>query len=116
MKVISNAASFLHETGLLAEINRVVLHPRGLALSIIAMPRLEKVDDYEVTGFGALYDKRDDEGIVLSAKDLEQGMARFRAAEAAGTVCVRPLREERLGYVVQPAPEAADADPTHRPE
>jgi hypothetical protein len=115
MKIIEKAASFLQETGLLAEINRVVLHPRGLALSIIAVPKLpEGSPGYDVTGFGPIYDKRDDEGIVLSAKDLAQGTAALRAAEADGRASLRPLRQERLGFVVQPAPDGAGAVPTTR--
>ncbi len=107
MKIIDNAASFLQETGLLAEINRVVLHPRGLALSIIAHERAHTVY-FDVEGFGPLYDKRDDTGIVFNDKDLAQAAAQLRAAEADGTVVVRPLRRERLGYVIQPAPDTPD--------
>ena len=107
MKTIPNAASSLHETGLLAEINRLVLHPRGLALSIIAQERPHTVH-FEVQGFGPLYEKRDAEGIVFSEKDLAQAAAQLRAAEADGTVSVRPERRERLGFVVQPAPGAPD--------
>jgi hypothetical protein len=104
MKTIQNAARFLQETGLLAEINRVVLHPRGLALSIIATER-GGTDQFDVQGFGPLYEKRDDEGIVFREEDLAEATALLRAAEADGIVAVRPRREERLGFVVQPAPD-----------
>ena len=107
MKTIQNAARFLQETGLLAEINRVVLHPRGLALSIIATERAG-TDQFDVQGFGPLYEKRDDEGIVFSEKDLAEGTSQLRASEADGIVAVRPKREERLGFVVQPAPAPDD--------
>jgi hypothetical protein len=102
MKTIDNAAKFLQETGLLAEINRVVLHPRGLALSIIARERPKTVH-FDVEGFGPLYEKRDGEGIVFSEKDLAQATAQLRAAEAEGLVNVRPQRRERLGFLIQPA-------------
>ena len=108
MKIIENAARFLQETGLLAEINRVVLHPRGLALSIIAKERPSTVH-FDVLGFGPLYEKRDDEGIVFSDKDLAEATAQLRASEADGTVAVRPQRRERLGFVVQPASDGRDA-------
>jgi hypothetical protein len=107
MKTIENAARFLQETGLLAEINRLVLHPRGLALSIIAKARPRTVH-FDVQGFGPLYDKRDDEGIVFSAKDLAIATEQLRAAEESGEVVIRPHRRERLGYVVQPAPGGHD--------
>ena len=107
MKTIQNAAKFLQETGLLAEINRVVLHPRGLALSIIANERPGTIH-FDVQGFGPLYEKRDDEGIVFSEDDLAHATAQLRAAEADGSVAVRPKREEQLGFVIQPAPDAGE--------
>jgi hypothetical protein len=119
MKTIENAARFLQETGLLAEINRVVLHPRGLALSIIAKERPATVY-FDVLGFGPLYEKRDDEGIVFSEKDLARAAAQLRAAEASGDVVIRPNRRERLGFVVQPAPggkeEPQDGTSTPAPD
>ena len=60
MHYISNAAKFLLDTGLLGEINRLVLHPRGLALAINAE------DDGTVTFYDELYDcRRDPEGIMM---------------------------------------------------
>jgi hypothetical protein len=103
MKAIENAARFLQETGLLAEINRVVLHPRGLALSIIAKERPHTVH-FDVLGFGPIYEKRDDEGIVFREEELAKAAAQLRASETDGTVPIRPGREERLGFVVQPVP------------
>ncbi|HET9597503.1 MAG TPA: hypothetical protein VFP65_18080 [Anaeromyxobacteraceae bacterium] len=110
MKVIHDAAQFLHETGLLAEINRVVLNPRGLALSTIAeLPGPDPREEQRVASFGPLYDKRDDDGFVLPEKDLALASARLREREADGTVPVRPQREARLGFVVQPWPGEAKA-------
>jgi len=107
MNLIQGAAQFLHETGLLAEINRVVLNPRGLALSIIAeMPGPNPYEEPRAASFGPLYDKRDDEGILLSEKEITRGAALLAAREADGTVPVRPERAARLGFVVQPAPGA----------
>jgi hypothetical protein len=115
MKVIQNAAQFLHGTGLLAEINRVVLNPRGLALSIIAeMPGPDPFEERRAAGFGPLYDKRDDEGVVFADGDLARAAAQLRAREEDGTVPVRPLRRARLGFIVQPAPRSPAPQATPR--
>lgn len=112
MKLIQNAAQFLNETGLIAEINRVVLNPRGLALSIIAeMPGPNPFEEPRAASFGPLYDKRDDEGVVFAGGDLAWAAARLRAREADGTVPVRPRRRANLGFVIQPAPRS----PARRP-
>jgi hypothetical protein len=115
MTTIENAAKFLQETGLLAEINRVVLHPRGLALSIVAKERPHTVH-FDVLGFGALYEQRDESGIVFSEKDLAVATELLRAMEKEMDVGVRPERVQRLGFLVQPVPgvrspleEVADA-------
>ena len=117
MKVIQNAAQFLNETGLLAEINRVVLNPRGLALSIIAeMPGPDPFEERRAASFGPLYDKRDDEGVVFVDAELARAAAQLRAREEDGTVPVRPQRRARLGFVVQPAPgSAATRTPGKKP-
>jgi hypothetical protein len=97
MKTIDNAAKFLRSTGLLVEINRVVLHPRGLALSVI------EEDDGSVSRFGPLLDVRGDpEGMAFAEDDLIESADRLRKAEADGTCPVCPRRQQALGYVVQP--------------
>jgi hypothetical protein len=99
MKRIENAASFLQRTGLLAEINRVVLHPRGLALKVLAVER-------EVVGFGGLQDARTDpEGMIFEDSDLAESAEQLRLAEADGTASVRPDRHRILGFIVQPLPK-----------
>jgi hypothetical protein len=88
MKTFPEAAKFLLETGLLAEINRVVLHPRGLALAVYVHDETDFV-----TFTNRLYDNREDpEGIVMG--DLrEEIRAKLAAAEAAGLI--KPISDER---------------------
>lgn len=62
MKKIEDAAKFLHDSGLLFEINRAVLHPRGLAL------RVTVNDDENDTKFGVIYDYRD--GSIVFGEQL----------------------------------------------
>lgn len=94
----AEAADFLHRTGLLFEINRAVLHPLGLALGIW------QNDDGSIAGFAGLVDHRDDpEGMAYSDETLRAGLERLRAY---GVTAIREERARRLGYVVQPLPEA----------
>ena len=77
------AARFLLDTGLLGEVNRVILHPRGLALS---------VGDNELDGdarevrFHSVLDYRDDPGGISfdddTAKEIEAKLSKFDADEA----------------------------------
>ena len=66
-------AEFLLDSGLLFEINRVVLHPRGLALSV--------AEHEDGTVFGPLWDCRDG-GIKFSAENYEEGREKLRLYEA----------------------------------
>jgi hypothetical protein len=103
MTKIENAAEFLRSTGLLMEINRVVLHPRGLALSVDC-PSVNE----PATRFGPLLDARDDpEGFIFgdgNGGGFAESAGRLRAAERDGRCPVSPAREKCLGYVVQPLP------------
>jgi hypothetical protein len=97
MKTIDDAAKFMRSTGLLTEINRVVLHPRGLALSVI------QEDDGSVSRFGPLLDVRDDpEGMIFGEDDLSESVENLRRAQEDGRCPVLPSRLSRLGYVIQP--------------
>jgi hypothetical protein len=99
VKKIANAAKFLQQTGLLMEINRVVLHPRGLALSVA-------MESENVTGFGPLLDVREGagEGWIFD-EGWEESVAQLRAAESDGRCPILPGREKALGFVIQPLPE-----------
>lgn len=81
--------------GLVAEINRQILHPLGLALSV-------KVEDDGSETLNGVWDYRDDpEGVIFGYDHLE--LMREGARKVAALLAERtPAREEALGYVVQP--------------
>jgi hypothetical protein len=85
----------LRELGLLAEINRRVLHPLGLALEMSTDNRSEqatvRVWDYRTDPEGVYFNG--DESLVI----MEEG------ARAAHQMMLdrRPVREEQLGYWIQ---------------
>lgn len=66
MEKIEDAAKFLHDSGLLFELNRAVLHPRGLALGVTVS------DDESDIEFDVIYDYRDD-GIVFGEQLFNEG-------------------------------------------
>lgn len=83
----------LRELGVLHEINRLLLHPLGLALEV-------KVAADGTETLGGVWDYRDDaEGIYYGADLLNSDKASriAYAIEATG-----PGRIARLGYVIQP--------------
>ena len=87
------------DIGLLQEVNRQFFHPLGLAIEVVV--------DNE-TGeerFGGVWDCRDDpEGFVFAEIDVEK-------AQQVITEQVRRslLRQQALGFVVQPIEGAANA-------
>lgn len=86
------------DIGYLQEINRLVLHPAGLALAVY-MPR----DDEESLGEFRIYDAREDpEGYVFGENTIDRGK-HFRVAEEIDLHAVTRKRE--FGWVVQPIPE-----------
>lgn len=97
------SAALLEASGMLFEINRRILHPLGFALEV------EVDDDGNVVRLGGLWDYRDDrEGMLFSNEFLIEGcekIDRFMNAFGADKIAER---EESLGYIVQPLP---DADP-----
>jgi hypothetical protein len=103
MALIHNAAEFLFDSGLLGEINRVVLHPRGLALGV--NHEEERGPDGEVRdraiSFSAISRTDDPGGYDFSAADL--AVIR-RKLEASGMLDPLPQREADLGCIVQPLP------------
>ena len=79
--------------GLLQEVNRQFLHPRGLALEIT-------VDDTtREESFGGVWDYRDDpEGIIFG-----DAPAKKKAAEAERLYQEKKdARQKKLGYIIQP--------------
>lgn len=97
-----DVAEFCSE-GYLQEMNRLFLHPLGLALEVVR-------DDAGVVEFGGVWDYRDDpEGIVFEATDLAPYATHVRDLWHERV----PVREAALGWIVQPATrsdeEGADA-------
>lgn len=95
------------ELGLVAEINRRILHPLGLALEV-------QVDDETgAESLGGVWDFRDDpEGIYYDDGDAEYiaGIA-VKAARVERIWAERePARVEALGYMVQPVSHRLPAD------
>lgn len=87
----------LMDSGLLFAINRQVLHPLGLALSVIADKETGRV-----YGFGPIQDSRDyPEGIIFGADDFADGMAKLERYMNKRGLPARVHRLNALGFVVQ---------------
>lgn len=83
--------------GYLHELNRGFLHPLGLALEV------NFDDDGNPTGFGGVWDRRDDvDGLIFAEDTLDPEKAARVAAERERR---RPAREAALGYWQQPIPD-----------
>lgn len=84
--------------GFLQEVNRQFFHPLGLALAVArdAGSGTEPGGSFHLVG---IWDQRDDpEGIFHGEVDAEKAARVARLWEER-----RPAREERLGFMVQPA-------------
>ena len=88
----AEAAQLLIDSGLLGEINRAILHPRGLALGI-------QVDDNDrAVGFAGLLDYRDDaEGIYFDDETCQELTAKLAVYDAA-----HPLKNIAAGIANMP--------------
>lgn len=94
-KVKRIAIKDFREAGYLHEVNRVFLHPLGLALEVVVAPSGDEM-------LGGVWDYRDDPHGMIYAEDyMRPEAARNVAAEYAVKAM---LRIEQLGYVVQPVP------------
>lgn len=98
MEKVKNYARFLVDSGLLFEINRQILHPLGLALSVdvdpdnskwLAIDGIYKVSSDDKEGF--IFDE---ETFKLGARKLELFMLKEGSKKIED-------RKESLGYVVQ---------------
>lgn len=72
---IQDAAKFLLDTGLLAEINRLVLHPRGLAL-----PVKVRIEDGKVSFADYLFSTDDREGMDMGSDLLAEIREKLKSA------------------------------------
>lgn len=100
-KWIQDPGRFLDDTGLLVELNRIVLHPLGLML--VFDPAPTGAAKGRVIG---LRDHRaDPDGLAFDEGTLQAAAERFAAykAEHGG---ILETRRARLGYTVQSAPHA----------
>ncbi len=84
---LPSAAATLYDSGLLGEINRLVLHPRGLALTV-------EVADNDVSFADALNVTLDPEGFEFVAEDLARIREKTSSAEAEGLL-LRAVGPER---------------------
>lgn len=101
------------DLGLVQEINRLVLHPAGLALSVAYndSPGARERDEFEIR----ILDARDDpEGFAFDfgpAPAVDPAGAVAKAAEYQRLVeALRPAREALFGASVQPLPEIRRCD------
>lgn len=102
MKITENetgdGSKFLQDSGLLFEINRTLLHPLGLALSV------ERNLETGEVRFDRLVDTEDSEGFVFSPEDFAEARARlvtFMMKDGAVHILTR---EASLGFKVQNEP------------
>jgi hypothetical protein len=98
MKMLDDPWKFLADTGLLFELNRLVLHPLGLALVM-------SVDDAGNHTLAGIWDNRDDpEGIAFAADAYANGEEKSAAYRRTHFVPRLPWRFKALGYIVQGQP------------
>lgn len=96
IKRIENAAGFLRDNGLLFEINRMILHPLGLALEI------QENEPGEFSFTNRLWDYRDDpEGILYANQTFNEGEARYRQFMGDFGHAKLAERETALGFIYQ---------------
>lgn len=77
------ALALLRSSGLLAEINRCVLHPRGLAMAV-------EVEDGGAVRFAGLLDYRAEDGIEFAPEDLQETANKL---SASGLVQLHPPQD-----------------------
>ena len=84
------------ESGLLFEVNRCVLHPLGLAISI-------KIEDDGTEKFAEIWDVRDSdpEGIVFDSETFLDGEKKINQyMENKGNTNLK-IRQAKIGFIVQ---------------
>lgn len=93
----------IRELGILHEINRLFLHPLGLALAIMVLApegEISDKDEEHLVGLMYMLDDRDDpEGTIFAETALDQEkIDKFEAFRRARW----RERQDRLGFVIQP--------------
>ncbi len=90
------------DEGWLFGVNRILLHPCGVALSIESRADRETGESFAMK-FGEILDYRDDpEGIAFNESELGDLQVRQTAAFLQAYWAKREARMERLGYFIQP--------------
>ncbi len=85
------------ELGYLQELNRLFLHPLGLALSATV------IDGQEEETFGPIFDYRDDPGGIRYDKSVIDDKVRERAKRIEIERLEKTkTRLEEIGYIIQP--------------
>jgi hypothetical protein len=93
------------EYGYLQEVNRRFLHPLGLALEV-------QVSEGGSMTLGGIWNYTDDaEGIRFADGTMDRD--KYLRVERAWQAKAELLRKAALGYVIQPPPEAKEADSDH---
>ena len=84
-----------HERGFLQELNRLFLHPLGLAIEVVID------NETGVVAFGGIWQTDDPEGIVFETIDADKVKRVRELSESMAT-----SRFQALGYIVQPSETA----------
>lgn len=103
IKYIKNPIQFLRDSGLLFEINRTLLHPLGIAMSVqLPLEGEENTKD----GVISLWDSTDDpEGIVYGHETFLSGAERYmNYMDEVGDPKLAE-RFDELGYYIQSIPD-----------
>ena len=88
------------EQGYLQEMNRMFLHPLGLAMEIV-------VEDDGTEKLGGVWDYRDDpEGMIFADETINTDKARRKEATVMEEWDAKEkVRMEKFNYMIQPVPE-----------
>lgn len=109
-KCVMSPSTFLVDSGLLFEINRRILHPLGLALSVDVPDNGTALE--QDFGVIQIVDMREDpEGVCFEDATYLEGKAKLKTFLEKSQFQERLMsRRTRLGYVVQSMPP--DPEPT----
>lgn len=102
MPCLKDPANFLVDSGLLFEINRRILHPLGLALSVEVPDENEADSTAEKCSTSVLDYRADPEGLIFEDEDLAKGRQKILDYLITNKVRERLMaRRAVLGYVTQ---------------
>ena len=93
MKYVDEPSKFLHDSGLLFEINRLLLHPLGLALEVELESASIKIQDL----------REDPEGMLFEEEAFARARSRYQAFLDENRSRLE-ARERALSFRVQERP------------